>query len=327
MKTIKIGRFATLQFGSETSKSHGSNASSVNKKEENKMFNKAKMSPAAQRIEKGGKEMKTVLKGKARFFKEVTSVATNAFKAGWNGEEFDVEDFVEENGFDSLLTKEEQEVKAAEVASKAAKKEKETKAFHDSLSEVSEPKEAEVEPTPVKEEKESAVEETVVEETTETEEAPEVTEEVEVTEEETPAGDKVRPIPMKVGKLFNYVGKFGAEGIRRVKGGYQRTKGKVLGLAAKSSFKQNISANAKMLSAGILAMYSGLILGINSVYTFGLLTMILSLRVVLPVVLILGLIELFVFGLKKYNSFIVHETFSFLKEMVAEKNREEGENA
>ena len=46
-----------------------------------------------------------------------------------------------------------------------------------------------------------------------------------------------------------------------------------------------------MLGAGVLAMYSGLTLGIESVYIFGLLTMILSLRVVLPVVLILGLIE------------------------------------
>lgn len=327
MKTIKIGRFATLHVCSGASKSHGSNASSVNNKEENKMFNKSQMSHDAQAKNKEENKMKTAVKGKLRFFKEFTSVIAHSAKAGWNEEEFDVEAFVEEKGYDSLLVKEESRVKSAEDTSKAERKEEKLKDFHDSLGESSESKKAEVEPTPVKEEEESAVEETVVDETAETEETPEVTEETEVTEEETPAGGKVRPIPMKVGKLFNYVGKFWAVGIRRVKGGYQWAKGKVLGLAGKTSFRKNISANAKMLSAGILAMYSGLILGIESVYAFGLLTMILSLRVVLPVVIVIGLIELFVFGLGKYNSYIVRETLSSLKGMFAEENREEEANA
>lgn len=240
--------------------------------------------------------MKQTLKEKRRFFKEVASMAREACKAGWAGEDFDLDDFIEENGFDTLLTKEEREAKkAAEDSSKAAKEEKkeELQDFFASLGEPGEPKEVEEEPTPVKEEEESAeVEETVVEETVqEKEETPEVTENVEVTEEETPDVGKGHPCIVKVSKLFNYVGKFGSAGLRKVKGGYQWAKAKVLGLA-KSGFKHNISKNAKMLGAGVLAMYSGLILGIESVYIFGLLTMILSLRVVLPVVLILGLIEL-----------------------------------
>ena len=94
-----------------------------------------------------------------------------------------------------------------------------------------------------------------------------------------------------------------------MKGGYQWAKDKVLGLTAKSSFKKNISKNVKMLGTGVLAMYSGLILEISSLYAFGLMTMILSLRVVLPVVIVLGLMEFFVWG------------------MFAEKNREEEANA
>lgn len=252
------------------------------------MVNGKQMSHDAEFNNKEENKMKTV-KGKLRYFKEMTIMVGHAFKAGWNDEDFDAESFVEERGFDTLLM-EEEDVKAAEDTSKAAKREKERKDFLDSIGEASEPKKSEVE-TPVKEE-ESDVKETTVEETTKTEETPEVTENVEVTEEEAPEVDRVRPIPMKASKLFNHVGKFGSEGIRRVKGGYQRVKGKVLGLA-KSGFKRNILGNLKMLGTGVLAMYAGLTLGVESVYIFGLLTMILSLRVVLPVVIVLGLIELF----------------------------------
>ena len=229
MKTIKVGRFATLQFGHETC-SHGSSASSVNNKEENKMFNHKEMSQDAQIQNKEENKMKQTLKEKRRFFKEVASMAREACKAGWNGEEFDIDEFIEEKGFDTLLTKEEQEAKAAKDASKAERerKIKELHDFYSSLGEPSEPKEVEVEAPPAKEEEESTtVEETPVDETPvdetvqEKEEAPEVTEETEVTEEETPEVSKVRPIAMKIGKLFNHVGKFGAEGIRKVKGGYQ----------------------------------------------------------------------------------------------------------
>lgn len=258
-----------------------------------------KMSHAAEVNNKEENKMKQTLKEKRRFFKEVASMAREACKAGWAGEDFDLDDFIEENGFDTLLTKEEREAKkAAEDSSKAAKEEKkeELQDFFASLGEPVEPKEVEEEPTPVKEEEESAeVEETVVEETVqEKEETPEVTENVEVTEEETPDVGKVRPCIVKVSKLFNYVGKFGSAGLRKVKGGYQWAKEKASEFVNKSSFRKNISKNAKMLSAGILAMYSGLILSIESVYIFGLLTMILSLRVVLPVVVVLGLIELLV---------------------------------
>lgn len=327
-----FGRFSRSQeisIGNRT-------ASSVKDKGGNNMANKAKMSTAAGENKKEETKMKTSFKGKARFFKEATSFVSSAFKAGWNGEEFDAEKFVEERGYDTLLTDEAKEAKAkaAEDTSKAARKEKETKEFHDSLGEPSKPKDSEEETPPVKEEKESDVVEETTHEPEETpevtdeaevteEETPEVAEETEVTEEETPAGGKVRPAAVKVSKLVNHIGKFGAAGVRRVKGGYQRVKGKVQGLAAKSSFKKNIRANAKMLWAGILGMYSGLILGINSLYAFGLLTMILSLRVVLPVVLILGLLEAIVFGLKKYNSFIVKETLSSLKGVFAEKAKEE----
>lgn len=272
MKT-KIGRFNVSQ--SSISEGNGT-ASSVKEKGGINMVNHKEMSLDAQ-SQKEENKMKTAVKEKLRFFKEFTSVVSNAAKAGWDGNDFDAETFAKERGFDTLFTKEEQEEKSAEDTSKAEKKKKETKTFLDSIGEASEPKKSEVE-TPVKEE-ESDVEETVVEETTQK-------------TEETPAGGKFRPAVVKVSKLFNHVVKFGAEGVRRVKGGYQWTKTKVLGLA-KSGFKRNILGNLKMLGTGVLAMYSGLTLGIQSVYIFGLLTMILSLRVVLPVVIVLGLIELF----------------------------------
>ena len=79
-----------------------------------------------------------------------------------------------------------------------------------------------------------------------------------------------------------------------MKGGYQWAKEKASEFVNKTNFRKNISKNVKMLAYGILGMYSGLILGINSLYALGLLTMILSLRVVLPVVVVLGLIELLV---------------------------------
>lgn len=298
--------FGRSNVSQDNRTAHGKEKGGIN------MVNGKQMSHDAEVTNKEENKMKTV-KGKLRYFKEMTIMVGHAFKAGWNDEDFDAESFVEERGFDTLLMEEEEDVKAAEDTSKAAKREKELKDFYASLDEDIEPKKTEVEP-PVKEEESVVVEETAVDETPQKpEEAPEV--------------GKVHPIPMKGSKLFNHVGKFGSEGIRRVKGGYQRVKGKVLGLAAKSSFRKNILANAKMLSAGILAMYSGLILSIESIYIFGLLTMILSLRVVLPVVIVLGLIELFVFGLGKYNSFIVRETLSSLKGMFAKENREEEANA
>ena len=79
-----------------------------------------------------------------------------------------------------------------------------------------------------------------------------------------------------------------------MKGGYQWAKEKASEFVDKTNFRKNILWDIKMLSAGILGMYSGLILGIDAVYVLGLLTMILSLRVVLPVVVVLGLIELLV---------------------------------
>ena len=275
-----------------------------------------KMSHAAEVNNKEENKMKQTLKEKRRFFKEVASMAREACKAGWAGEDFDLDNFIEENGFDTLLTEQEREAKkAAEDSSKAAKEEKkeELQDFFASLGEPSEPKEVEEEPTPVKEEEESTtVEETVVEETVqEKEETPEVTEEseeteeAEGTEEEIPDVGKVRPSIVRASKLFNHVGKFGAAGLRKVKGGYQWTKDKFSGFVAKTkektsefvdktNFRKNILWNTKMLSAGILGMYSGLILGIDAIYALGLLTMILSLRVVLPVVVVLALIELLV---------------------------------
>lgn len=244
-----------------------------------------KMSHAAEVNNKEENKMKQTLKEKRRFFKEVASMAREACKAGWAGEDFDLDDFIEENGFDTLLTKEEQEAKAAKDASKAERerKIKELHDFYSSLGEPSEPKEVEEEPTPVKEEEESTtVEETVVEETVqEKEETPEVTEEAEETEEaegteeEIPDVGKVRPSIVRASKLFNHVGKFGAAGLRKVKGGYQWTKDKFSGFVAKTkektsefvdktNFRKNILWNTKMLSAGILGMYSGLIRGIDT---------------------------------------------------------------